>query len=84
MKHVISCMADGTMTQVQNDDFPLHEIGESSMERASDVFWDEPSQKWVAVIREKFWQIVGPHEYAHKSRSECIKWEIEYLQRGMK
>jgi len=83
MGHVITCSFDGTVQQVQNDAFPLYEIGRVSVERASDVFFNEDTQEWVAVIREKFRIGNGPHEYAHKSRTVCIEWEVEYLNRRM-
>jgi hypothetical protein len=85
MKHVISCFPNGTLEAVQNDEIPITEIGHSTMERASDVTWDEDSQVWVAVIRDKFRrQERSTHSFSSTSRTEAINWELKYLNNRRK
>ena len=84
-KHVISCRPDGVIEGVQNDELPLHEIGNSTMTRASDVIWGvdlaagKDEQLWTAIIRPEFRHGDGPHLFSNKSRQACIDWEISYL-----
>ena len=78
-RHVISCYPSGMVEAVQNDEIPLHSLGRSQMERASDVTWNGGAQVWCAVIREEFRNPDTKYYYANKSRAKCIEWEIGYL-----
>ncbi len=77
-KHVISCYPSGTVEAVQNDEIPLHSLGRSQMERASDVVWEEADQKWYGIIRPEF-RHGTPFVFIDADRSLVIEAEIEYL-----
>lgn len=69
---------DGTIRAVHTDRFPMSSLGTMQMERASTVEFNEVEQTW-----EVRWSGEGAVVFAHPVRSECIRWEIEQLERTL-
>lgn len=46
MEHVIVIGASGVVKAMHNDKFPLGFLGHQTIERASDIRFDTPSQTW--------------------------------------
>jgi len=70
---------DGTGYAVYTEALPLAELGQLSMRRASSVEYNETKQKWEVRLTSNPDQVA----YSHESRSECIRWEIETLNRQL-
>jgi hypothetical protein len=53
--HVIDFTPEGEVQAMHNDKFDLSFLGKQSIERATEIKFDEPSQKWGILFP-------GPHE----------------------
>lgn len=70
----------GAAICLYRDEFNLRDLGEMTVERASDVFFDSEAQKWaVRILGED--ERVLPERF--DKRSDAISHEIEVLQRDM-
>ena len=78
MNAVISFSEDGTAKCLWTDAIPLAALGAMKIKRASTIEWSDKAQKWQVKFE-------GSEEvvYEHDSRSECIKWEIETLNKEL-
>lgn len=46
MEHVVSIGPSGAVRSMHNDKFSLGFLGKQSIDRASDICWDEEEQNW--------------------------------------
>lgn len=76
-KFVLTIGVDGTVTGLYNDRLPYRELGRLSVQRASDVSFDEERQVWIAKTPE------GKVLAESPNRDACIKGEIAALQGGV-
>ena len=70
---------DGTGHAVYTEALPLAQLGQLSMRRASVVEYNEATQQWEVFLASNPEQVA----YSHPSRSECIRWEVETLNRQL-
>lgn len=75
---VILITPDGDVQCLYNEEIELEDLGVLSTSRASNVEFDNLSQKWKVVLTD------GTYVGSWKSRSKAIEQEIAYLQRRMK
>jgi hypothetical protein len=76
---VIQFSTDAIARAVYTDGLPLAELGPLRLQRASNVEFNETSQRWEVRLAS------NPDTVAHtdRSRCSCIAWEVEYLNRSM-
>ncbi len=84
MERLVKIDCDGNLTFLYDDKMPWRDLGEMKCERASDVVFDGPTQKWVIRIPYKFgssqiYKTMGFFD----SREEAIEREIEILETRM-
>ncbi len=70
---IVRIAPDGTVRTLWSDVLPLREVGRVTMERASNVEWDEARQMWVARTPD------GRELAASTSRADVIRREVEVL-----
>ena len=68
----VSISKDGEVTCIYNEDIGLAEMGDLSINRLSDVEFNNDSRLWE--VRHK-----GEVLSTHKTRQEGIDWEIKYF-----
>ena len=66
-----------TVTGLYSDKLPWRTLGELTIKRATDCFFDNGIKKWKILIVKT--NELLPEEF--DSREEAIAFEIEYLQR---
>ncbi len=78
MKIKIKISPDGKLVEgLYDDKFPWHELGgKLEIARASDVFFDPASQRWMIKILHN--QVVLPFHF--KLREDAIAYERKYLE----
>lgn len=71
---------DGMFVEGMNFDGMDEIRGIKEIRRASDVEFHSDTQHWVAKIRPEFMRDdTVIHSFCAIKRSDCIKWEREYL-----
>ena len=75
-QHIITFDANGSAHCLWTEAVPLHELGRLEIQRASNVEFNNGSQKWEVRDRN------GKLRFFSKSRSECLEWEQQNLQSG--
>lgn len=65
---------DGTARCLWTDAFPLHEIGQLEISRATNIEFNNDRQMWEVKDRD------GVVRFSDKSRSACLEWEHQNLQ----
>ena len=78
MKIKIKISPDGKLVEgLYDDKFPWHGLGgKLEIKRASDVFFDPASQRWMIKILHN--QAILPFQF--KLREEAITYERKYLE----
>jgi len=75
MTHVLTFENDGTAHTLRTDAFPLTELGNLRVRRASWIDWNEHTQRWEVRV--------DPHAddpvFSDPSREACLAWEHEHL-----
>ena len=71
----ISFNPDGTALCLWTEAVPLHEIGRLEITRACNVEFNYPTQRWEVKDRK------GKVRFFARSRSACLEWEQQNLQR---
>ncbi len=66
--------ADGDVVSVYSDKIPASKLGEATVERASNVEFNNNTKEWEAILPSGKLIAKGP------SRDEVIKQEIAYLE----
>ena len=74
MKTQISFKPDGTAQCLWTEVLPLHELGRLEISRATNIEFNNTTQKWEVKDRG------GKVRFFSKSRSACLEWEQENLQ----
>ena len=74
---VLQFGTDGTGHAVYTEALPLAQLGQLSMKRASTVEYNEATQQWEVRLASE----PNTVAYSHSSRAECIRWEVETLNR---
>ena len=72
----ISFNNDGTAQCLWTEALPLHEIGWLQVAKASNIEFNNTTQKWEVIDRK------GEVRFIAKSRNACLKWEQLHLQPG--
>ena len=78
---VIQILPDGVVRTLYDEVAALHELGATTVERVTDVVWDETWQWWIpldVLTREP----LTAHGY--KSRVDAIMAEVEVLNGRLK
>lgn len=76
---------DGTAECLWTEVLPLHTIGSLTMRRASNVEFNEQTQRW------EVWEATGAlpgvkmtrRLFAHKSRQTCLDWEQQHFNQQL-
>jgi hypothetical protein len=65
---------DGTALCLWTEAVPLHELGRLKIYRATNIEFNNATQRWEVIDRK------GKVRFFAKSRSACLEWEQENLQ----
>lgn len=80
---VVEFLPDGSAVCLYTDALPLADLGRLTMERASNVEWDETDQVWTATLENVLFGgvlvIEGREIARHADRGEVIKMEKDYF-----
>lgn len=79
MNKVVVYKPDGTVKFLYSDGHPALELGKATIERASDVFFDEDRQEWRIHIRGER----EPLREGFQKRQDAINYEVEYLNQQL-
>jgi hypothetical protein len=74
MNTTISFNPDGTALCLWTEAVPLHELGRLEIHRATNIEFNNATQKWE--VRDQ----KGEVRFFSKSRSACLEWEQQNLQ----
>lgn len=74
METVITFAPDGTARCLWTEAVPLHELGQLEITRASQIEFDNATQRWQ--VKDRKHNI----RFFSKSRSACLEWEQQNLQ----
>jgi hypothetical protein len=72
--HIITFGPDGTARCLWTEAVPLHELGRLEITRASNIEFNNSTQRWELQDRK------GKVRFTAKSRSACLQWEQRHLQ----
>lgn len=72
--HTIAFASDGMARCLWTEALPLHEIGRLEIQRATNIEFNNATQKWEVKDRK------GKVRYFARSRSACLEWEHQNLQ----
>lgn len=73
--------ADGSgIEAIYDDSLPLHSIGDTKMERASNVVWDQRVQMWRVDLAKRFKE-KHMHSRWFEKRQDAIDFEIKHLNK---
>ncbi len=72
--HVITFTPDGTARCLWTEAVPLHELGRLEIHRASNIDFENATQRWQVIDRR------GKLRFFAKSRAACLEWEQQNLQ----
>ncbi len=75
MSSALFVAPDGRVIGIHTDSIELGDLGKLNVSRATTIEYDNAAQKWV--VRD----IEGNFLYSHASRSKCLAWEVEWLDR---
>ncbi len=70
----ITFNAGGTAKCLWTEAVPLHELGRLEITRATNIEFNNSTQRWEVKDRK------GKVRFFSKSRSACLEWERENLQ----
>jgi hypothetical protein len=73
MNITISFTPEGTAHCLWTEALPLHEIGRLQVTRASNIEFNNTTQKWEVKDRR------GRVRFIARSRSACLEWEQQHL-----
>jgi hypothetical protein len=71
---VITFVPDGTARCLWTEAVPLHELGRLEVTRASNIEFNNSTQRWELKDR------TGKVRFVAQSRSACLQWEQHHLQ----
>ena len=74
MNTQISFNLDGTAICLWTDAISLHELGHLEITRASQIEFNNTTQRWEVKDRK------GRVRFIAKSRAACLEWEQQNLQ----
>lgn len=77
--YLIDIKLDGNLLSLYHDDLPLKELGRVDVKRASSIEYGGKYSGYAGL-----WLVVidGEVVFSHEKRSECIDYEIKYIQEG--
>jgi len=76
MNTQITFKPDGTAQCLWTEIVPLHELGLLEITRASNIEFNNTTQKWEVIDRK------GRVRFIAKSRSACLEWESQNMRPG--
>jgi hypothetical protein len=79
MNHILTIHPNGTISTMWTDAIPLQELGGMNIVRASTIEFNEALQVWEV----RFSNDEGKVAFSNRSRTACIAWEVETLNRRM-
>ena len=86
MEHVIVINPNGAVKSVHNDKFNLGFLGPQTIQRASDIRFDEDSQTWGIwfKVRGDFHPPALPSHYGFDSYETARQVEVRIMNESMK
>ncbi len=80
MYHVISIAVDGYISAMHNDKFDLSFLGKQSIKRASEITFNEETQKWdIKLLEYKYNQEDIEELNRFNTYEEARQVEVEWL-----
>lgn len=76
---IIAFATDGTASTIYTEQFPLAILGSLQVTRASNVEFNADIQQWQVRFTEQPDRVA----FTHPSRAECIRWEVEQLNKNL-
>jgi hypothetical protein len=74
METIVTFAPDGTARCLWTEAVPLHALGRLEINRASNIEFNNATQRWEIEDRK------GKVRFFAKSRSACLEWEQQNLQ----
>jgi hypothetical protein len=71
---IITFTPDGTARCLWTEAVPLHELGRLEVTRASNIEFNNSTQRWELK------DLTGKVRFVAQSRSACLQWEQHHLQ----
>ena len=75
MKHTLRVSTNGSIGCLYTEAINLHALGRLHVVRATDIRFNDESQKWI--VRNANTDAVL---FSHHTRTECLQWEHQNLQ----
>jgi hypothetical protein len=78
-ERIIRIMPNGDVIGIYDDKFPLRDQGKVSVERASNVLWDEAEQKWFVHLNMPSGKTMMLRP-GFTDRADAIAYEVAQLE----